>query len=82
MIASISGVVNGIGKDSLVIDVGDGHVKGITDHLVEWGLAHDVIRLSEIREGESPEEVPEDAPKEGGPEDTGTTVTYSYSFND
>jgi len=59
--------------------VGDGHVKGITHHLESWGLPHEVIRLSEMREGAPPGEVAEDG---GGPRDDGTTVTYTYSFNE
>ena len=63
--------------------VGDGHVMGITDHLVKWGLEHDVIRLSEIREGEDDIETPkEGVPQATKEEDTGTTVSYTYSFND
>jgi len=64
--------------------VGDGHVRGITAHLDQWGLEHEVIRLAEIREDDlvmGPEEAP---PTEGGEdveEDDGPAVKYTYSFN-
>jgi len=60
--------------------VGDGHVKGITHHLESWGLPHEVIRLSEMREG-SPSEHPDEGVDGEGPGEAGTTVTYTYSFN-
>lgn len=72
----------------LMAVVGDGHVKGITTHLDEWGLEHEVIRLAEIRE-EAIEKGPEEAPQnvgggeaEGAEEDVGPEVRYSYSFNE
>ncbi len=59
---------------SVMAFVGDGHVRGITQHLDQWGLDHEVIRLSEIRQ--------EDLTKEPAEGDAGTKVTISYSFND
>jgi pheromone shutdown protein TraB len=62
--------------------VGDGHVKGIIQHLDQWGLPHEVIRLAEMRE-EDPDRSPEAPPPAGtADEDAGTSVTYTYSFND
>ena len=66
---------------SVMAFVGDGHVRGITQHLDQLGLPHEVIRLSEIREGE-PVPGPEIIPStEEGPGDEGPIVTYTYSFN-
>ncbi len=62
--------------------VGDGHVKGITDHLARWGMDHDVIRLSEMREEAVADGTGPPPPEEGEEGDAGPTVTYTYSFND
>ncbi len=64
--------------------VGDGHVRGITAHLDELGLEHEVIRLAEIREDAPVMGSEEAPPTEGGEdveEDAGPTVKYTYSFN-
>ncbi len=68
---------------NVIAFVGDGHVRGITQHLDHWGLPHEVIRLSEIRD-EDIVGVPagKEPPEETSDEDAGTTVTFSYSFNE
>jgi pheromone shutdown protein TraB len=67
---------------SVIAVVGDGHVKGITHYLDQWGLPHEIIRLSEIMDEDSLKD-PEERPPEKAPEnDAGSTVTYSYSFNE
>ncbi len=62
--------------------VGDGHVKGITHHLDQWGLEHEVIRLAEIREEDLGMDIDGKIPTERGLEDSGASVTYSYSLNE
>jgi pheromone shutdown protein TraB len=67
--------------EAVMAVVGDGHVKGITHHLDQWGLEHEVVRLAEIRAdgpvGGPGGEVAGDGPSE----DDAPTITYTYSFN-
>lgn len=67
---------------SVLAFVGDGHVKGITQHLETWGLPHDVIRLSEIREEELDEEPTGEGSGEPPQEGAGPSVSFTYSVND
>lgn len=62
--------------------VGDGHVRGITHHLDRWGLPHEVIRLSEMREGDMPEGPGGEGG--GGPaeDDDCPTVTFTYTVSE
>jgi pheromone shutdown protein TraB len=68
--------------ETVMAVVGDGHVKGITHHLDQWGLEHEVVRLAEIREDEVPEQTLHQPPEGKAKEDAGSSVTYTYSFNE
>ncbi len=67
---------------SVMAFVGDGHVRGITQHLDLWDLDHEVIRLSEIRQEDLTAQPEGTTPPGGQPEDAGTTITYTYSINE
>ena len=65
----------------IVVVIGDGHIKGISQNLDGMGLDHEVVRLSEIRHGPAGDP-PNEGPEGGASTPSGEPeVTYSFTIN-
>lgn len=65
----------------IVVVIGDGHIRGISQNLEGMGLDHEVVRLSEMRH-QPPLDTPNAGPPEGATSPSEEPdVTYSFTVN-